>query len=95
MARLCPEEKDIRSISSEEVAVRVGLYSSKLVLQEKMTCESEEESWEESKGESFFGEVQFDEVCMIDNEEHTMRNIFEECDNHPHNWAPTEYFGLS
>lgn len=40
IARLCPEEKDIRSISSDEVAVRVGLYSSKLVLQEKMTCES-------------------------------------------------------
>ena len=80
---------------SEEVAIRVGLYNSKLVLHEKMTCESESEEWEESREESFFGEVQF-EVCMLDNnEEHTMRNIFEECDNQQHNWANSEYFGLS
>jgi hypothetical protein len=66
------------------------------VLCERPTCESESESdWQESKRESFFGEVQLD-MRMIEeenNEEHLMRNIFEECDNH--HWTPHAYFGLS
>jgi hypothetical protein len=32
IAKVCPDEKDIRTISSDEVAIRVNLYNSKLIL---------------------------------------------------------------
>lgn len=38
IARVCPDEKDIRTISSDEIATRVSLYNSKLILHEKITC---------------------------------------------------------
>jgi hypothetical protein len=83
------------------VASRLNLYNSKLILTERPTCESEsEESWEESKRESFFGEVRFD-MCLVEEEnqeggeeQHTLRNIFEECDNQ-NCWNTNEYFGLT
>ena len=69
MEGISPENADIRSISNEEVASRLNLYSTKLVLTERPTCDSESESgeWQESRGEGFFGEVQLD-MRMIEEE---------------------------
>lgn len=83
------------------MALRLSLYHTKLTLNEKMTCESEpEESWDSGKEESFFGEVKFDEMSMLKDDHHvqeeqTMRNIFDECDQQQHHWNTNEYFGLS
>lgn len=61
ISEVCPEGRDILQIGDEEVASRLNLYSTKLVLLERPTCESEDEgSWEESREGNFFGEVQLD-----------------------------------
>lgn len=96
---MCPEVRDLASISQEEVASRLHLYSTKLVLTERPTCESSEESegeWREEGEAGFFGDVGLD-MRLIEEEvqeEHIMRNIFEEVDHHPC-WSTHEYFSLS
>lgn len=99
ISRICPAERDICIISSEEVASRLSFYNTKLTLEHKITTEESEfeQSNSGEREEGFFREVKFEDVGLIEEQclqEHTMRNIFDECDNNG-GWIHLEYFELN
>ena len=96
IAAVCPEGKDIKTISNEEVDQRIG---NKLLVTNREMSEDEYSSFEEnSPDESFFSEIHADGIGgmeLIEEEPNlpeqftSMCKIFEICENH-NVWNPHE-----
>lgn len=96
IAAVCPEGRDIKTISNEEVDQRIG---SKMMLTSRDMSEDEGSSVEDSsREESFFSEINADgiggmelieEEPNLPGEFNSMCKIFEICENHS-SWNPQD-----